>query len=229
MTDFISTLTHEFTQNINTQIALKQKVYLRNQFEFYGIKTERRRAIQKPFLAKQYLPAKETLIQIVTALWQKPQREFQYYAQELVLKYIKDFEKKDVELLEYMVTHKSWWDTVDFIATKLLGPYFKLYPDQQRVYVQKWIASDNIWLQRAALLFQLKYKENLDTHVLISVIIPLLASKEFFINKAIGWVLREYSKTDPAWVIDFVSKTDLNALSRKEALSVLNNRNRTTY
>jgi 3-methyladenine DNA glycosylase AlkD len=203
MTDFISTLTHEFTESSNTQIALEQKAYLRNQFEFYGIKTERRSAIEKPFLAKQYLPAKETLNQIVTALWQKSQREYQYFAQELVLKYIKDFEKKDVELL---------------------GQYFKLYPDQQKVYVQKWIASNNIWLQRSALLFQLKYKEKLDTQLLISVITPLLGSKEFFIEKAIGWISREYSKTDPARVIAFVSKTELNSLSRKEALSILKNK-----
>lgn len=117
-----------------------------------------------------------------------------------------------------MVTHKSWWDTVDFIAAKLMGEYFTKFPEQRAIYVKKWIDSNNIWLQRCALLFQLKYKENLDTALLGAVINSLLGSKEFFINKAIGWILREYSKTNPNWVMEFANKTALGNLSKKEAL-----------
>lgn len=120
-----------------------------------------------------------------------------------------------------MVTHKSWWDTVDYISIKLMGAYFKKFPEQRELYVKKWLASENIWLQRSALLFQLKYKENLDTTILSNAINYLVGSKEFFINKAIGWVLREYSRTNPKWVVDFVEKTNLNSLSRREALSLL--------
>jgi 3-methyladenine DNA glycosylase AlkD len=194
---------------------------MRNQFEFYGIQAPQRRKIQQPFLVKNYLPKKSELEKIVKTLWKKPQREYQFFSQELVFKYVKQFEEKDITLLEFMVTHKSWWDTVDFIATKLMGAYFKIFPEKRHYYVQKWLKSNNIWLQRSALLFQLKYKTDVDTVLLSTVIQSLLGSKEFFINKAIGWVLREYSRTNPKWVIEFVDKTALHNLSKKEALRLI--------
>lgn len=220
--DFVNTLETEFENNSNSKIAIEQKAYMRNQFEFYGLKTAVRRNVQKPFLNKAFLPPKGELNLIVKTLWEKPQREFHHFSQELVFKYVKQLEEKDIELFEYMVTHKSWWDTVDFIANKLIGTYFKTFPELRIPYTQKWIASNNIWLQRSALLFQLKYKNDIDTNLLSSTINVLLGSKEFFINKAIGWILREYSRTNPSWVLDFVSKTDLSNLSKKEALRLIN-------
>lgn len=221
MTDYIKTLEIEFEKKKNPTIASEQKAYMRNQFEFYGIKSTTRREIQKPFMVKNSLPNKEDLNNIVTILWQKPQREYQLFSQELVSMYAKNFEKQDIELLEYMVINKSWWDTVDFVSYKLMGQYFNTYGAERKTCVNKWLESNNIWLQRSALLFQLKYKEDLDTQLLSLVINNLLGSKEFFINKAIGWILREYSRTNPKWVIDFASKTDLSALSNREALRLL--------
>lgn len=221
MTDFINALESEFAKNASTQIALEQKAYLRNQFEFYGLKTTERRVIQQPFLIKEYLPKKQELAQIIKILLNKPQREYQYFSQELAFKYIKQLEKKDIELYEYMVIHKSWWDTVDSISTKLMGAYFKQFPEQREKYVQKWLESSNIWLKRAAILFQLKYKNDLDKELLATIIHSLLGTKEFFINKAIGWILREYSRTDPDWIEEFVNSTDLSALSEKEAMRLI--------
>jgi len=221
MKEFIHTLEIEFQRNENATIALAQKAYMRNQFEYYGLKATERRAIQKPFLVKKYLPKKEILPELVKDFWNKSQRDFQYFGQELVFKYTTQVEKEDIELFEFMVANKSWWDTVDFIAVKLMGAYFKKFPKQRTVYVKKWLESGNIWLQRSALLFQLKYKEDIDTQILSSIINYLLGSKEFFINKAIGWILREYSRTNPSWVVGFVERTALNPLSKKEALRLL--------
>ncbi|QCX38196.1 DNA alkylation repair protein [Aureibaculum algae] len=222
ISDFIDILAIEFQQQANPTIAVAQKAYMRGQFEYFGLKTDTRRAIQKPFLIKAYLPEKKELTTLVKILWLKPQRDFHYFAQELVFKYVKQFEKEDIALLEYMVRHNSWWDTVDYIAVKLMGSYFKKFPEQRVTYCSKWLQSDNIWLQRSALLFQLKYKTEMDTQLLSSTITSLLGFKEFFINKAIGWVLREYSRTNPDWVITFVDKTKLSNLSKKEALRLLN-------
>ncbi len=110
---------------------------------------------------------------------------------------INKFEKKDIELFEFMIINKSWWDTIDFISPKLTGEYFKFYPKQREKYVGKWLASKNIWLQRTSILFQLNYKDNLDTGFLTFIINSLPGSKEFFINKTIGWILRNYSRTNP--------------------------------
>ena len=221
MNEFIQTLELELKRNANRKIAKEQKAYMRNQFEFYGIKTPLRREIQKPFLAKSYLPPKTDLEEIVKTLWNKPQREYQFIAQELVFKYTRQFDKNDIALLEFMITHKSWWDTVDYIAVKLIGAYFNRFPEQLDNYIDRWLASGNIWLQRCCLLYQLKSKDKIDTQRLQYIIQKLLGSKEFFINKAIGWVLREYSRTNPKWVRNFTENNALANLSRREALRLI--------
>lgn len=220
--DFIQALATEFAKNGNPKLAKEQKAYLKNRFEFFGMRTDDRRTVQKPFLVKKYLPQKSEAFQMIKILWSKQEREFHYFAQELAFLYHKKSDENDIGLYEHMVLHNSWWDTVDFIATKLMGNYFKTYPDKKAQYIKKWLASDHMWLQRSALLFQLKYKDELDTHLLSSTIHALLGSKEFFINKAIGWVLREYSRTNSKWVQQFVEETpELANLSKKEALRLM--------
>jgi len=219
---FITTLETAFLVNADAVIAIGQANYMKNHFKFFGIKAPERRMIMRPFLHKDYLPAKEVLPEMIKQLWQKPQREFHYFGQELFFKYQMQLVKNDIELIHFMLTHQSWWDTADFIAIKILGAYFKQFPKQIAVIIPQWLASDNMWLQRSALLFQLKYKEELDANLLANSIQKLLGSKEFFINKAIGWMLREYSKTNPKWVLDFVSRTDLVPLSKREALRLIN-------
>ncbi len=218
---FIDTLEAEFIRHADKRVAAGQKAYMRNQFDFYGLTAPVRKQIQKPFLAREYLPGKGNLNQIVKSLWSKSQREFQHFAQEFAFKYAKQLQEKDIDLFEFMVENKSWWDTVDYVANRLMGAYFKRYPEKRVDYVDKWIGSNNIWLQRSSLLFQLKYKQDLDQALLHSTINRLLLSKEFFVNKAIGWVLREYSRTNRDWVQDFVDETDLHSLSRREALRLM--------
>ncbi len=222
MKTYIETLQCELERHQDPTIALGQKQYLKNQFDFYGLKTPLRRKIQKPFLEKAYLPSKQSLPIIIKALWNLPQREYHYFAQELAYKYIKQIDVQDIDLYYYMITHQSWWDTVDFIATKLIANYFKKYPDQISLYVKKWSLSDNLWTKRSAIIYQLHYKEILDTTVLKQVIIANLNTNEFFINKAIGWILRQYSRTNPDWVLDFVDNYKLSTLSHKEAIRLIN-------
>jgi len=221
MSDFIELLELEFQRNANIKRSISQKAYMRNQFEYFGLDSKTRRQIQKPFLLTNFLPKKSEAKEIIIELWRKPQRDFQYVALELAFKYLKSFEKEDITLFEYMVIHKSWWDTIDYIAPKLIGNYFLKFPEQRDFYVKRWIASNDIWLQRSAILFQLKYKSNLDVDFLEKTICSLNKTNEFFINKAIGWVLREYGKTNPNWVIEFTNKTFLSNLSRREALRLI--------
>lgn len=221
MNDFMNTLISEFEKEANPSIAVKQKAYMRNQFDFLGLTAPMRKQIQKPFMLVNYLPKKNKLEAIIKNCWSRPEREYHHFAQEFALKYKSQFTKDDIELFEFMVTHNSWWDTVDFIAANLLGEYFKKYPETRKKYVEKWIASEHMWLQRCALLFQLKYKSEVDTELLSYAIRSLLGSKEFFINKAIGWALRQYSRVNPSWVIDFANSNTLANLSRKEALRLI--------
>ena len=221
MQDFITILETELLGKANPVVADQQKAYMKGQFEFFGLKAGPRRDVQKPFFAKDYLPEKAEAIEIVKTLWGKPQREFHHIGQELLEKYVKQFVVEDIALLEFLITHQSWWDTIDFIAPRLVGKYMHAFPDEREACIKKWLASGNKWLQRSCILFQLKYKKDLDTDFLEYVIGELLGSKEFFINKAIGWILRDYSRIDPVWVTDFVNNTKLAPLSRKEALRLV--------
>ncbi|GGD42559.1 DNA alkylation repair protein [Muriicola marianensis] len=221
VTTFLETLDRLCAEKANAEIAAGQKAYMRNQFAFYGVKTPERKEIQKVIFQKELLPSKVDLPTLIRVLWEKTERENQYIGQELARKFIRKAEAEDWELYEYMITHKSWWDTVDFIASNLVGPYFMAYPGNRDGVTEKWMTSGNIWLQRTVLLFQLKYKEDTDTEFLSKTITRLLGSREFFINKAIGWILREYSKTNPSWVKEFAARTPLEPLSAKEGLRLL--------
>ena len=212
---------HAFKSVAKPGNASPMKAYMKNKFEYLGIKSPERRELAKSYLIKSTRPATEKLWGIINELWGQPEREFQYFAMELFSKYNNSLEKNWIYHFEFMITQKSWWDTVDFIAATLVGNYFKKYPEMIIPITDKWMDSQNIWLQRSCLIFQLKYKTEVNTNLLASYIIPLSASKEFFIAKAIGWSLRQYSKFDPEWVMDFVNGNPLQPLSKREALRLI--------
>jgi 3-methyladenine DNA glycosylase AlkD len=202
----------------SAEIAAGQAAYMKHRFQFFGVKTPTRKELQKPYFEKNNLPPKEDAFQMIRELWMAPQRELHYFAQELAYKYKRQIEFEDIEFFEWMAKNNSWWDTIDFIAPKLMAEYFLKFPNERQKWVDKWLSSDDFWLQRCAILFQLKYKEKTDTELLAFVIQRLSHSNEFFIRKAIGWILREYARTDAQWVRDFVAHHELSNLSKREAL-----------
>ncbi|RYM35519.1 DNA alkylation repair protein [Brumimicrobium glaciale] len=212
-----------FEDAANPKIANEQGAYMKERHPYFGIKTPYRRDLQKPFLLKSNLPEKSEAFEIVKDLWNEPQRELHYFAQEFFGKYMKTLEKQDLELIEWMIIRNSWWDTIDFIATKPLAEYFKKFPEERKSTVDRWLETDNIWLKRSALLFQLKYKKDTDSELLSYIILELADSKGFFIKKAIGWILREYAKTNEKWVIRFVAENELQPLSKREAVRLIMN------
>jgi 3-methyladenine DNA glycosylase AlkD len=117
-----------------------------------------------------------------------------------------------------LIITNSWWDSVDFLAKYLLGNYLLQFPEETDSVILKFSNSENMWLNRSAILFQLGYKEKTNFDVLKSVCEKHKTSTEFFIQKAIGWALREYAKTNPETVRNFVSNFNLKKLSEKEAL-----------
>lgn len=207
-----------FEQNSNINNAIPMSKYMKNKFEFLGIKSPLRRKIQKEYLKNNQNITLNNLEQIVKLLWNKNEREYQYFALDVLEKYCNKVPPRYIELYEFLIINKSWWDTVDLIASKLVGSLLFNHPELTEKIVTKWLKSNNIWLVRTAILFQLKYKEKTNTHLLELVIKSNLNSTAFFINKAIGWILREYSKTNPTYVKNFVKSNQLSNLSRREAL-----------
>ena len=213
----------KFRDSADPERAFQMKKYMKDRYPFFGIQANPRRVICSEFLKEYGLPEKEILFDVIRQLWEKEEREFHHFGAELANRFKKNIEENDLEMFRWILVHKSWWDTVDFIAANLVGNYFRVFDQQAETVMNDWLDSGNMWLQRTTLIFQLKYKKATDVKLLSRQINALRYSKEFFIRKAIGWSLREYSKTDPVWVSDFVSKTQLSPLSTREALKRINN------
>lgn len=222
---YVSDLENLFLSKQNPDKASKMKAYMRNQFDFVGLSSHERMEIFRNFHDKTALPPDNRLPEVVDLLWVLPQREFQYFAMDLIRRRIKYMDEQFIRFLEEMIIHKSWWDTIDFIAASLVSVHFQRYPELIKPIVSRWMDSQNIWLQRSCLLFQLKYKQKTDLKLLYNQIDCLKESKEFFIQKAIGWILREYSKTNPNEVKDYVTNNKLKPLSKREALKIIQKNN----
>jgi 3-methyladenine DNA glycosylase AlkD len=221
MHPYIIPVARAFKKIADTENAINMKAYMRNQYAFLGIKTPDRRKICKSHMKNMPMLEEKELFIVVKELWNLPEREYQYFGQELIGYHKKKWTRKIIALLEYCITHKSWWDTVDALSTEGTGPYFQMFPEEIKIITNRWNLATDIWLNRSSLLFQKNYKGKTDKDLLSAYILQLSGSGEFFIQKAIGWMLREYAKTNPGWVKEFVGKNKLAPLSKREALKNL--------
>jgi len=219
-TKLIEALSALFNQHANPTNAIAMNAYMKDIAPYYGVKTDLRRSIQKDVPATWH-PDWVCLQGFVLACWQQPQREWQYCGLEALMQHKKLWKPDAIDLIAQLITTKSWWDTVDTLASNHCGWYFKKHPEQMKHYIQSWIESNNMWLNRTAIIFQLKYRDKTNTNILRQSITPHLASKEFFLQKAIGWALRQYARTDELWVRTFVAHHELKPLSKREALKHL--------
>jgi 3-methyladenine DNA glycosylase AlkD len=221
MHPYLIPITSVFNQHANAEKAAWSKAYMLDQFGFFGLVTANRRTLSKDYMKQHPLPSLKDLEAIVKECFTLPQREYQYFAVELMAFNKKRWKESNIKLMEHCIVQKSWWDSVDHLASECLTHYFKAFPEQIIPVTSKWNSSNNIWLQRSSIMFQKAFKKNTDTVLLSKYILHCKDSKEFFIRKAIGWALREYSKTDPEWVKQFVKQNKLHPLSEREALKRL--------
>jgi len=202
------------------QLAEGMAAYMKNQFPFLGIPKPLRTRLQKDFIKRAKRQGRIEW-QDVYGLWDLPEREYQYVAMDYLVELREYLQPEDIHHLQSLIIMKSWWDTVDKLAAIPVGTLCLKHPELVKNYMLAWAGSDNLWLARTAILFQLKYKDKTDTKTLAAIIEKNCGSKEFFINKAIGWILREYSKTDPEWVRQFLQTHALAPLSVREASKYL--------
>ena len=217
--NFIAELELAYAENASAENAVAMAKYMKGHFTFYGLKTGTRRALLKTALVNHKAEVKEHAREIALQLYGKAEREFHYAAIEILLKELKkNFLKEDMLLIEKLVVTHSWWDSVDTIAKYLVGGYLQHYPEDTLKVIGKFSSSENMWLNRCAILFQLGYKKETNAVLLFSECEKHRRSKEFFIQKAIGWALREYAKTNPQAVKNFTAMANLKPLSTREAL-----------
>jgi len=194
--------------------------YMRHQFEFFGLKMPQWTAITKALHQQYGLPATEELKALARLCFADDHREMHYFALETVQKALKTQPADFIDFLEELICTRSWWDTVDWI-NKLVGQHFQRYPDLMIPVTERWMTSGNFWLQRVCLIFQLAYKTKTDQELLFKYVRQVAGSKEFFLQKGAGWALRQYSRTNPEAVQNFVENNRLAPLTRREALRLM--------
>ncbi|ALC88628.1 DNA alkylation repair protein [Bacillus sp. FJAT-18017] len=209
-----------FNAHRNPENAAGMKKYMKDLFPFIGLKMPERKKLEKEFYDRTSILQKPFNPIFVEELWKLPEREYQYAALGYLERYSKKLGPDSLLFLKWLITTKSWWDTVDTLASKPVGILAKKYPEIQ-AEMDKWAVSENMWLRRTSILHQLKYKNETDQKRLYTYIRENTGSKEFFIQKAIGWALREYSKTNPISVKEFILSTELAPLSRREGSKYL--------
>ena len=212
----LSGLITELEENRNELLAESMSKYMQDKFSFLGVRGATRTEIYK----KYFPDARKTKTidwNFVESCWNIEEREFQY----VVVYYLKAMQKflkrEDISRLKYLIVTKSWWDTVDLLA-KVVGSLVIRIEGYDQIMLE-WSKDSNIWLKRVAILYQLSLKEKVDKQSLERILVDNLGDSEFFINKAIGWALRDYSKYNPEWVREFIKKNKDNManLSIREA------------
>lgn len=209
--------------------AKAMAVYVRDNFDFYGVQAPERRAAAKAETARiKELSADDPLrpLRVCKQLWESPERELQYIGMDLLDACRPHWKKaehasfKELEtFLEHVIGKKQWWDSIDMLASHTVADVLATYPAEMRETLDRWIVSDDVWVRRAAILCQLNAKKDTDTEMLFKFIRLRWNDDVFWINKAIGWALRSFRRTDAEAVDAFVGENleNLSKLSVKEA------------
>ena len=215
----VENIFQELKEVANSNDAVHMKAYMKNQFEFLGVRTPIRRQISKIVFKKNHNSTIDW--DFINQAWENPYREMQY----VVLDYLQlkqtSLASNDLTKVKELAQTKPWWDTIDFLS-RSVGYICLHYPETKKI-VLDWSTDEDIWLRRLAIEHQLLQKEQTDVLLLEQILLNNLDQTEFFINKAIGWALRDYSKTNPDWVRDFIQmhKEGLTSLSIREGSKYL--------
>jgi 3-methyladenine DNA glycosylase AlkD len=206
--------------------ALKMQRYMKSLLPYYGVPMPMVRAICKEKFAKLTFADASAWRKVVLALWQGARAREELYAALGVcgLRVARPFQTIEaLPLYEQLIVEGAWWDVVDEIAGNRLGEILRASPAAMKKAMRRWSKDDNLWKRRSSILCQLKAKDRTDLGLLYDCIAPSLGSKEFFLQKAIGWALRQYAWTDAKEIKRYVKAHagELSALSRREALKNL--------
>ncbi|MCX4809486.1 DNA alkylation repair protein [Streptomyces sp. NBC_01239] len=212
-------LTVTYAAAADPERAASMRAYMKDVAPFLGLTTPLRRALSRTVLAGTPRPDEADCTAIALRCWELPEREYQYFAVDYLRRHVRQCTSGFLPVARYLVSTVPWWDTVDALASHVVGGLVaadpKLVGD-----MDAWIVDEDMWVARTALLHQLRYKERTDTERLFAYCLRQSGHPDFFIRKAIGWCLREYAKTDPEAVRGFLAreKGRFAPLSVREAL-----------
>lgn len=199
--------------------AASMRTYMKDIAPFLGLRTPERRALSRTVLLDTARPDETDCVAVALRCWTLPEREYHYFAVDYLSRHVKRLSSGFLPVARHLVSTVSWWDTVDALASHVVGGLVAADP-KLKTDMDAWIEDDDLWVARTALLHQLRYKDATDTERLFGYCVRQAGHPDFFIRKAIGWCLREYAKTDPQAVRDFVARERgrFAPLSVREAL-----------
>lgn len=207
--------------------AVGQQAYMKSAMPYLGLTTPTLRRAIRPVLADPAYRISERgeWEASVRHLWHGATHREHWYAALALLghRHYRIWRDPQVlPLLEELVRDGAWWDVVDSIATHEVRDLLLGRPDEVAPALRRWSRDESLWVRRAAILAQVGAKDRTDPMLLTDVVEPNIADPDFFSRKAIGWALRDYARTDPGWVREFVAgHPELSGLSRREALKHL--------
>ena len=223
--DIRSSLVNALQEAADPVRAPQQQAYMKSEMPFLGVTVPQCRRIAGSIFESNPFPDARAWETAILGLWRNAaHREERYAAVELLLfeRYASWIEPARVPTIEELVVTGAWWDYVDAIAGRGMWTMLTAHPRPVKALLRQWAKDDNFWKRRTAILAQLRAKRRTDRKLLADVIGPSIGDPEFFLRKGIGWALREFSKTDPGWVVEFVgTHSGLSSLSRREALKHL--------
>jgi 3-methyladenine DNA glycosylase AlkD len=197
----------------------QMEAYMKNHFSFIGVMSGPRKAIFQQFKPQLQQLSSEQSWEFIYECWVNPYREVQYIAiDHLLANYKKNAQSSDGQHFTFVLSNQTWWDSLDLLAAHSVGHFARQFPSAFSELAQEWESSAHFWLHRTLLIHQLKYKQQTNLELLQYYIHTFKWNKEFFIQKAIGWSLREVSKWNPDWVRQVVESENLLGLARREAM-----------
>ncbi|GID95024.1 DNA alkylation repair protein [Amorphoplanes digitatis] len=216
--ELLDRLVREFGAARDPERAVGAAAYMRDQFAFLGLPAPAQRALARKVLAGLPAPTEEELRTVVLACWELEEREYQYFACDWLRRHVAVPGPDFLATARMLITAKSWWDTIDPLATRFVGGLVRRHPELS-ARMDAWSADENKWLIRTALLHQLHYGAETDTDRLFGYCTRQAGHPDFFVRKAIGWALRHYARTDPDAVRRYLAqhRDVLSPLSVREA------------
>jgi 3-methyladenine DNA glycosylase AlkD len=200
--------------------APQMQAYMKSAMPFRGVPTPARRKLMKELLTDRAPGERPVWEATVLMLWDGAEYREERYAAIDICGHRSARAWQDaatVPLYEHLIVSGAWWDHVDAVAIHFAGPILRVAPDTVRPTIRRWMTASDRWLRRSSIIVQNRAKDATDTDLLAEAIDANLGDGDFFIRKGIGWALREYAKTNPAWVRAFVAARELSPLSRREA------------
>lgn len=195
------------------------QAYMKSALPYRGVKAKSLQKVTKSLFKAFPITDRQEFECVVRELWDAEYRE-ERYAAIGACEYYKKFQiLESLSLYRFMIETGAWWDLVDVIASHLVGGLLKRYPAEMKPVMGQWIDDPDIWVRRTALLSQLSFKKETDEAMLFGFCTKRMEEKDFWIRKAIGWALREYSKTNPEAVQRFVEekRSGMSGLTLREA------------